>query len=212
MDIQDRIQFGRFESGVVGPIARWIPGELVRKSLHLLIALVPPLASVNLAFTISLIAVGTLFYAFAEASRNLGRQIFIISDITLIASRERDKGRFVLGPVTLGLGALLALMLYPMPAATIAIYALAFGDGLASLAGKMIVSSALPGFKGKTISGSLACFLAVFLVTLIATSQPPQALGIAVIATIIEAMPLGNYDNLAIPMAVGLAATRMFPL
>jgi dolichol kinase len=33
---------------------------------------------------------------------------------------------------------MLSLLLYPDPAASIAIYALAFGDGLASLVGKLV--------------------------------------------------------------------------
>jgi dolichol kinase len=198
--------------GGAASLVRRVPGELVRKSLHLLIAFVPLLASINLAFTLSLLAVGTLFYAFAEAWRHEGRYIFVVSDLTLIASRERDMGRFVLGPITLGLGAMLALMLYPEPAAAIAIYALAFGDGLASLVGKMFASPSLPGLRGKTFSGSLACFSAVFIVTLIATSRLPESLAVAAIATSIEALPLGNFDNLAIPFVVGLAATRLFPM
>jgi dolichol kinase len=118
-------------------IAR-VQGEFVRKSLHLLIAIVPILASANLPATLALLAFGTLFYAFAESSRRHGNPILVVSDLTLIASRDRDKTGFVLGPVTLGLGAMISLLLYPEPAASIAIYALAFGDGLAALVGRVV--------------------------------------------------------------------------
>ena len=104
----------------------------------------------------ALLAFGTVFYVFAEKARLAGRTILIISDLTIIASRERDRGRFVLGPVTLGVGALLALLLYPSTAAALAIYALAFGDGLASLAGKLLPSPRIPLTRGKTLAGSLA--------------------------------------------------------
>ncbi len=114
-----------------------LQGEIVRKSLHLLIALVPFLASVSVPVTLSVLAAGTLFYTFAEASRRRGNPIFVVSDLTLIASREKDMGRFVLGPITLGLGAMLALILYPEPAASIAVFALAFGDGFAFLQEKI---------------------------------------------------------------------------
>ena len=120
-------------------------GEVIRKALHLLIALVPLLASFNLQATISLLAAGTLFYVFAEKMRIAGRPVFIVSDLTVLASREHDRGRFVIGPVTLGLGAMLALLLYPSTAAAIAVYALAFGDGLASLAGKLFQTARDPG-------------------------------------------------------------------
>jgi phytol kinase len=185
-------------------------GEMVRKSLHLLIALVPMLAAVNLTATLALLAMGTLFYAFAEASRRQGSPIIVVSDITLFASRQIDIGGFVLGPVTLGLGAMLALILYPEPAASIAIFALAFGDGFASLVGTMVRGPRIPFLRGKTFAGSLACFSAVFLVTLRITMRPGSALLVAGAATILEGIPAGNFDNIIVPFGVGMLATKLF--
>lgn len=193
---------------ITAVVARF-QGEVVRKSLHLLIALVPMLAAVNLTATLALLAVGTLFYAFAEASRRQGSPIFVVSDITLIASRQKDRGGFVLGPVTLGLGAMLALILYPEPSASIAIFALAFGDGLASLVGRMVRGPRIPFLHGKTIAGSLACFSAVFLVTLRITMKPGSALLVAGAATVLEAIPAGNFDNIIVPFGVGMLATKL---
>jgi len=190
------------------PVAR-LQGEFVRKSLHLLIALVPMLASVNLPATLALLAMGTFFYAFAETSRLQGRPIPVVSDITLIASRVRDRNGFVLGPITLGIGAMLSLILYPSPAATIAIYALAFGDGFASLVGTMVRGPRIPYLHGKTFSGSFACFAAVFIVTLRITSRPVDALVIATAATFLEAIPTGNFDNIILPFGVGMIATQL---
>ena len=101
--------------------------EVIRKAIHILVALVPLIAAVDIHFTIGLLAGGTLFYILAENARRRGRSIILVSDLTLIASRGRDNGKFVLGPVTLGVGAMLALLLYPEPASVIAIFALAFG-------------------------------------------------------------------------------------
>jgi phytol kinase len=91
--------------------------ELLRKSIHFFIAMVPPLATLSLPVTMALLGAGILVYSTAEALRLQGRTVPFISGITRMASRDRDRGRFVLGPVTLGLGAMLALMLYPEPAA-----------------------------------------------------------------------------------------------
>jgi phytol kinase len=184
-------------------------GEIVRKSLHFLIALVPPLASVNLSATLGLLAAGTLFYAFAEHSRLQGFPVPLVSDLTLIASREKDRHGFVLGPVTLGLGSMLSLLLYPLPAATLAIYALAFGDGIASLAGTLLRGPRIPLFGGKTISGSLACFAAVFTATLSVTQRPLDAFIIASASAFLEAIPAGNFDNFILPVGVGLIATHL---
>jgi phytol kinase len=184
-------------------------GEIVRKSLHFLIALVPLLASVNLPATVILLAAGTLFYAFAENARLRGFPIPLVTELTLIASREQDRHGFVLGPVTLGLGALMSLLLYPLPAASLAIYALAFGDGIASLAGTMVRGPRIPLFGSKTISGSLACFAAVFYVTLRVTGRPAEALILAVAGAFLEAIPAGNFDNIVLPVGVGLIASRL---
>ncbi len=186
-----------------------VQGELVRKSLHLLIAVVPVLAAVNLQATLALLAVGTLFYAFAESSRRRGNPILVVSDLTVIASRERDRAGFVLGPVTLGLGAMISLLLYPEPAASIAIYALAFGDGLASLVGRVVGGPRIPFLQGKTLSGSLSCFGAVFVAAFHVSGRPVQSLAIAGVATVLEGIPTGNFDNIIIPFGVGMVATQL---
>jgi phytol kinase len=202
---------GRYGNQRVGVVAgsAGLAGEFVRKSLHLLVALVPIFASIDLAATVSALGVGTLFYAFAELSRLRGNPIILVSDITLIASRDRDRGRFVLGPVTLGLGAMMALMLYPEPAASIAILALAFGDGVASLAGTLLRGPRIPFLRGKTLSGSGACFVVVFIGTFRITQSPVDSLLVAATATVLEGIPTGNFDNLLIPFGVGLIASRL---
>jgi phytol kinase len=181
-------------------------GEVVRKSLHLMIAFVPLLASINVSATLALLAAGTLFYAFSEASRLRGVPVPVVSDLTLIASREKDRHGFVLGPITLSIGAMLSLLLYPLPAAALAIYALAFGDGFASLVGTLIRGPRIPFTRGKTFSGSIACFAAVFIVALNVTNRPVNALLIATTATVLEAVPAGNFDNIIIPIGVGIIA------
>jgi phytol kinase len=189
-------------------IAR-VQGELVRKSLHLLIAIVPILASVNLPATLAMLAFGTLFYAFAESSRRHGSPILVISDLTMIASRDKDKAGFVLGPVTLGLGAMISLLLYPDPAASIAIYALAFGDGLAALVGRVVGGPRIPFLQGKTFSGSLSCFAAVFVMAYHVSGRPAESVVIAGVATVLEGVPTGNFDNIIIPFGVGMVATKL---
>ena len=197
------------ETAGVAVVLERFQGEVLRKSLHFLIALVPVLASVDLRGTTVLLATGTLFYAFAESSRLRGIPIPLVSSLTLLASRQRDKGGFVLGPVTLGLGALLSLLLYPLPAASLAIYALAFGDGVASLAGTMVRGPRIPLLRGKTVPGTLACFAAVFLVTLGVTQRPADALVVAGAAAVLEMIPAGNFDNIILPVGVGLIALRL---
>lgn len=177
--------------------------EIIRKAIHFLIALSPTLADLNRPLTMILLMAGTLFYAWVEYLRLSGINVPLISSITNMASRTRDKGRFVLGPVTLGLGALLSLLLYPSPASTIAIYALAFGDGVASLVGKLFGRYRPTFLHGKSLEGSIACFTIVFLAAYHVCWDYKIALSAALSATFAEALPIRDYDNLIIPLIVG---------
>jgi dolichol kinase len=186
------------------PNLREIRTEILRKTIHFLIALSPALAAVNRPAAVLLLMAGTLGYTWMETLRLTGIKVPFISSITSMASRSRDMGRFVLGPVTLGMGALLALLLYPAPAASIAIYALAFGDGFASLIGKLF-GRLRPAFLcGKSIEGSLACFTAVLISAYHVSHDYRIAVTAALTAAVVEALPLEDYDNLAIPVIVGL--------
>jgi len=183
--------------------------ELVRKSIHLLIGLVPGLAAINFNLTLGLLASGTLVYALSESLRMGGFEVPIVSRVTALAARRRDSGKYVMGPITLGLGALLSLLFYPNPAASIAIYALAFGDGLSSLVGKLFGTIRLPFTGGKSLEGSLTCMLAVFVASMMVSGQPLSSLMIAVFATAIEAMPLKDLDNIALPVLTGALAALL---
>lgn len=161
------------------------------------------MAAVNRTVTVVILMLGTLGYALMETLRLGGVRVPVISSLTNMASRPKDRDRFVLGPVTLGLGALLALLLYPAPAASIAIYALAFGDGFASLIGKLF-GRLRPGFLGdKSLEGSLACFTAIFLAAYGCFPSCRAAFLAALTGTLVEALPLGDYDNIALPVTVG---------
>ena len=179
--------------------------EIVRKSIHFLIALSPLLAAINRPVTVLFLMAGTLGYTLMEYLRLCGVKIPVISSLTSMASRSRDIGHFVMGPVTLGFGALLALLLYPSPVASIAIYALAFGDGFASLIGKFFGRWRPAILCGKSVEGSFACFTAVFISAFAVSHNVNIAFIAAFTATVVEALPLEDFDNMAIPVTVGLA-------
>jgi dolichol kinase len=192
------------------PWSSEIGTEIVRKSIHLLIGLVPTLATWNFGFTVALLVSGILVYSYSELMRMRGFEIAIVSRVTALAARRRDAGRFVYGPVTLGIGALLALVLYPEPAASIAIYALAFGDGLSSLVGKAFGSVRIPFTGGKSVEGSLTCFFAVLCSAYLVTGDSTRSAVIALVATVTEAIPSKDADNILIPTVVGLTSVGLF--
>jgi len=180
--------------------------EVVRKSIHFLIALTPGMAVINYPLTVLALMTGVLGYTIMEQMRLAGVEVPLVSTLTSMASRPRDMNRFVLGPVTLGIGALLALLLFPSPAACIGIYALAFGDGFASLVGKVFGRTRPAFLLGKSVEGSMACFTAAFISALLVSQNVKVALIAAITATAVEALPLKDYDNLALPLVVGAVA------
>jgi dolichol kinase len=107
---------------------------------------------------------------------------------------------------------MLALLLYPSPAASIAIYALAFGDGFASLVGKFF-GRLRPAFLcGKSVEGSLACFAAVFIAAYRVSPDYRTAFIAALAAAPVEALPLEDYDNIALPVTVGFVVHLVMAL
>ena len=180
--------------------------EFFRKSIHLCSAFVPLLA----VFDVDAVCVGLMaamaLYVVCELLRLRGISVPLVSKITEYAARSRDEGRFVLGPVTLAAGILLALLLFPLPYASVGIFALAFGDGTASLAGKLFGKRRIPGTQGKTFEGSFACLVTVFLSSRAVTKNPLHALFLGITAAVFEALPLKDYDNLLIPLLLAFLA------
>ncbi len=186
-----------------------IETEFLRKAIHLIIAVVPFLASIDVAATLMLLGGGAILYTYAELHRRAGYTIGFISTITFAAARDRDRGHFVLGPVTLAMGAMIALMLYPEPAASIAIYALAFGDGFSSIVGKVFGRIRIPLTGGKTLAGSLTCFAAVFVIAYRMSGRLTPSLLVAFGATAIEALPTRDLDNILLPVGTGFLAAEL---
>ena len=189
-----------------------LKAEFGRKAIHLLIALVPTLAAVpqiGRSHIALLLMGGILFYTAAESMRFLGFQLPLISSVTAAVLREREQGRFALAPVTLGLGALLALILFPPQAAAAAIYALAFGDSAACLIGKSLGRIRPAFLTGKSIEGSIACFAASALAGYLVFHDWKIAAAIGAASMIVDSLPIKDFDNLFLPLAAGLAAMLM---
>ena len=177
--------------------------ELFRKSIHICSSVVPWLLAAYYWYTVWGLLIIVCLYYFCEIARLEGHPVVLISLITETASRKRDEYKFVLGPVTLVLGIVFAALVLPLSCARIGIYALAFGDGLASLAGKMFGRIKIPFTGGKTLEGSLTCFTAVFISTFAVTHLAVVSLIVALVAMVIEVLPLGDWDNMIIPVCTG---------
>jgi len=105
------------------------------------------------------------------------------------------------GSSYLALGCLLAAMLFPRPVAVAAMGYLILGDGLAGLIGRTLGRRRLA--FGKSVEGTLAGLVANLVVGLLVLPAWPLALLGAVLASLIELLPLPLDDNLAIPLISG---------
>ncbi len=177
--------------------------ELFRKLIHLCSAFVPLFASFSKILTLSFLGLSLVLYTASEFFRLKGIRIPLVSKVTEAAARKRDENRFVLGPVTLVVGIMLSLAIWKIEYATLGIFALAFGDGLASLFGKLFGRIHIPFTNGKTAAGSLTCFAAVLVSSFLLLGNSLESLVLAFIAMILEMLPMTDFDNIILPVMIG---------
>lgn len=116
--------------------------------------------------------------------------------------REHESGTFT-GATYMLSASLLSILCFEKDIAVAAISFLILGDMVAALIGK---SYGRVRILDKTLEGSLVCF---FTCILIAMVIPQMGLGIgllgALVATVVELLPIPVDDNLLIPLLSGLA-------
>lgn len=185
--------------------------EVFRKSIHICSAFIPILLHYFKCPILVALAFAVIAYTVAEMLRLKGISIPVVSAVTAAAARKRDENKFVLGPVTLSLGILACALLWNPLSASIGIYALAFGDGLASLSGKLFGKVQIPLTQGKTAVGSLTCFAAIFVSCFLASGNAYVSLIVASLGMFIELMPIKDLDNIIIPIVLGGIAQFLLP-
>jgi uncharacterized protein (TIGR00297 family) len=174
--------------------------EVLRKSLHIVFGFV--------AFTLkwlpwpvaALVCVGAIFGNWIGLHRVVGRSV---------ARHERgfDAG-IVLYPISVLL--LILVFRHHLHYAAIGWTLLAFGDGVATLAGKSMRIAPLPWNRDKSWGGFLA-FLVAGAISSLAVAywmdyRAPIVVLIATLAAAIaESLPLGVDDNVTVPFAAGVA-------
>ena len=184
--------------------------EFFRKTIHMLAAFIPFFYYFYQSIVMTSLLLITLLYFISEILRIKRIHIPLIFQITEIASRSKDRGKIMLGPITLSMGIFLSLTFFDYREAVIAIFAVAFGDGVATLFGKTIGGWKIPFTFGKTFSGTSGCFVVLFIVFLACGLNINQAVFLALSASIIEVFPTGDYDNLLIPVITGFIAEKLF--
>lgn len=183
-----------------------LPKELFRKSIHWCTAFIPLLLKYFYWPIEVLLMLAVAGYSLSEILRLKGINVPLVSLITKTAARKRDEGKFVLGPVTLVLGIVTASLIFAPEYYTIGILSLAFGDGIASISGKMLGRIKIPFIYGKTVAGSLSCFLAIFVCSFLLCHSVSNSIVIALTGMVLEMLPLRDFDNLLIPVVISFTA------
>ncbi|HET9250686.1 MAG TPA: SEC59/DGK1/VTE5 family protein [Candidatus Eisenbacteria bacterium] len=184
-----------------------LASELKRKSIHLSSIAIPvsyyltpdswqpTFERVLLALVIVSLAI-EVFRLNHPRTRHVFRHFFG----ELIRNHEEAS---LLGSTYLLMACLLSIHLFPKPVAVLALSFLILGDTVAAIVGKSIGRI---GLFGKTLEGSLACFLVCFALTR-AVPEVPVTVGLvgAVVATVFELLPVPLDDNFRIPLSAGFA-------
>ncbi|MFX1301594.1 MAG: haloacid dehalogenase-like hydrolase, partial [Promethearchaeota archaeon] len=200
-------------------VPRRLSQELIRQLLHAsaVILVLLWLWDPSWHLAIYLVIGGlSLFFIFSEIFRSVGVHIPIISKMVLAAGREDEIDRYVLSPLYFAAGVALPLLIFgnlfqfPLIAAA-SIIAFLIGDAFSTIGGIYLGRHHYPFNPKKTIEGTLIGFTLAFCVLLL-TGSPLSALVCAIIAAIIEMLPLRLDDNLAVPLITATSLTLLHVL
>lgn len=184
--------------------------ELFRKFIHMSIAIVPLLDAISSWMVLILLSSGIILYVFSESLRveeggpRKSLLIRIIQRFTLFVSRKNEPGDIMLAPISLAMGAILALLLFPPPFSYAGIYCLAFGDTAAILVGKTVGGPKLPLSGQKSWSGFLACWAVSAWFCWSLTGALVASIAAGAVAAFVEALQVQDADNIMIPLAAAL--------
>jgi HAD superfamily phosphoserine phosphatase-like hydrolase len=197
-------------------VPRRLGQEILRQLLHASAVLLVILWLLDPSWHIviySVIGGLSLLFAGSEILRSFGIQIPIISKMVLAAGREDEIDRYVLSPLYFAAGVALPLLIFgtllnlPFIAAA-SVIAFLIGDAFSTIGGIYLGRHHYPFNPKKTVEGTLIGFTLAFFVLLLIVS-PLSALICAVIASVIELLPLRLDDNLAVPLITATILTLL---
>ncbi len=180
--------------------------EVQRKAIHLTFILIPlayHYEFLSKRFLVRGLLVATLLSIAFEIARLHDprvRMFFRNFFRDLIRNHEHKQ---LLGSTYLLIASVITIELFTEPIAVAALGALILGDTAAALVGKTLGK---PRIFGKSIEGSLACFVVSFLFAwgVVGLDAETAAIGM-VAATLFELLPIPLDDNFRIPLSAGFA-------
>jgi HAD superfamily phosphoserine phosphatase-like hydrolase len=176
--------------------------EFRRKGIHFGAVLVPFFVGISFSITLNLLMAITALFIFSELLRLNGASLPVISFITRLCIRTREQRRFTIAPVTLSLGIIFSLLLFPKLIAGVVITIVAFSDSIATVIGRFYGRVKIPYNHGKSVEGSIAFLVSAFICS-ICYVPLGFALIVSFVSCIIESLPI-EFDNISIPLGTGL--------
>ena len=202
INLEDNPSFDELSSSLRHEISFSWMQEFRRKGVHFGAVLVPFFAGINFSITLNLLMAITALFMFSELLRLNGASFPVISFITRLCIRTREQRRFTIAPVTLSLGIIFSLLLFPKLIAGVVITIAAFSDSIATVIGRFYGRLKIPYNHGKSVEGSIAFLVSAFICSIFYLPLG-IALIVSLVSCIIESLPI-EFDNISIPLGTGL--------
>ena len=202
IDLENEPTFDELTAGLKSEISLSWSQEFRRKGIHACSLFVPMLAGVNYLLTLKILILITILYLASEWARLNGIRFPILSSITRLCVRSSERRRLAYAPVTLALGVVLSLVLFPALVACVTIAILACADSMATIVGKFYGKIRIPYNHKKSLEGSVAFYITAFMCAVIYVPLK-TALIVSLVSCIIESLPI-EFDNISIPLGTGL--------
>ncbi len=202
INIEDEPTFDELSAGIKHEISSSGSQEFRRKGIHACSLFVPLLAGINYILTLELLVATTIVYLASEWARLNGIRFPVLSFVTKLCVRASERRKLALAPVTLALGVMLSLVLFPTLIASVTIAILACADSIATIVGKFYGKIRIPYNSKKSLEGTVAFFITAFICAVIYVPLK-TALIVSLVSCIIESLPV-KHDNISIPLGTGL--------
>lgn len=183
--------------------------EAIRETIHagsLFVILATMYIGIYIVFFLLFLTI--LIYTASEFARIERKKIPLVSSITLNAATFSEHYEFATAPISLALGIILSLLLFPTPLNYALVAIVSLGDSAASIFGKLFGKTPISFNKGKNLEGSLAGLAFAFFGAAFFL-HPLYAFIGATIGIFVESLPLPINDNLSTPLLTGVILTLL---
>ncbi len=189
--------------------------ELLRKSIHLTSLLTIPIMYFGgRVLTLTLIGIAMIVFLCIEYGRLRRGWHWIGTVIVKNTARGKESDKLIVAPLAMALGIGGIILVFQNDAIVYsAICAAALGDSFAAIGGKILKNPKKVGPSHKSYIGAFSCFLISTLSAYLFTHSLILSFIGGVVATIVELLPLGSWDNTLIPFTVaGAMSLALFIL